>query len=342
MPIMARAHFGLGDKSKWRYLGSRKAVYEEWVQGKSIKSLADTFNRTQGSIRELLIEYLLYLEALQLSWTVAEKEELLRPKLEFNPPVRFLQTIGHKEQVGVELDRLNLKIKFLNSEAKDKLKHLIRRTVLENNGPSATASYSEVFSDYNSEQEGVGSSGKKTSGTNSASNQNETSSEDGASHGGGATPSDQSSNSEPMNSDKKDASSSAGSNTVKPNKLFSYELKRQDLALRQLMKEAKGLNIKSYPGAGTALLRGIIEVILKLIVEEKKLNSSGTFLALETAVGLIMSKGGLQKDDLSIIKEFNKSHLSYLNLSTHATVVPNYDRLIMVRDCVDSFVKRNI
>jgi hypothetical protein len=28
MPVMARAHFGLGEKSKWRYLGSRKVLYE--------------------------------------------------------------------------------------------------------------------------------------------------------------------------------------------------------------------------------------------------------------------------------------------------------------------------
>ena len=29
MPIMASAHFGTGDKSKWGYLGSRKAVYDD-------------------------------------------------------------------------------------------------------------------------------------------------------------------------------------------------------------------------------------------------------------------------------------------------------------------------
>jgi hypothetical protein len=36
MPIMASAHFGAGDKSKWGYLGSRKAVYDEWKGGKSL------------------------------------------------------------------------------------------------------------------------------------------------------------------------------------------------------------------------------------------------------------------------------------------------------------------
>jgi hypothetical protein len=35
LSIMASAHFGLGDKSKWGYLGSRKAVYDEWKTGKS-------------------------------------------------------------------------------------------------------------------------------------------------------------------------------------------------------------------------------------------------------------------------------------------------------------------
>jgi hypothetical protein len=39
LPIMASAHFGLGDKSKWGYLGSRKAVFDEWQSGKQFLSL---------------------------------------------------------------------------------------------------------------------------------------------------------------------------------------------------------------------------------------------------------------------------------------------------------------
>ncbi len=38
LPIVARAHFGLGDKSRWGYLGSRKAVYDDWKSGTSIQN----------------------------------------------------------------------------------------------------------------------------------------------------------------------------------------------------------------------------------------------------------------------------------------------------------------
>jgi hypothetical protein len=97
LPIMASAHFGLGDKSKWGYLGSRKAVFDEWQSGKTIMQLAKAFDRTSSQIQELIHEYRLYLEALKLNWTSSDKEILLNPKVEFNPPVRFLQTSGHPE-----------------------------------------------------------------------------------------------------------------------------------------------------------------------------------------------------------------------------------------------------
>jgi hypothetical protein len=87
MPIMASAHFGTGDKSKWGYLGSRKAVYDEWKSGKSLAKLAKLFNVTQGEIKELILEYQLYLKALTLPWTHTEKDILLKPNLAFNPPV---------------------------------------------------------------------------------------------------------------------------------------------------------------------------------------------------------------------------------------------------------------
>ncbi|RYF30158.1 MAG: hypothetical protein EOO23_05750, partial [Comamonadaceae bacterium] len=148
MTIMARAHFGRGDKSRWGYLGSRKAVYDDWKSGKSIGQLSHIYGRTQGAIRDLLLEYLLYLEALKLVWTPAEKDLLLRPSIEFNPPVRFLQTTGHKTSVGVELDKVNLEVKFNSAEAKTKFWHLVKRTVIDDNGPSATASYAEVFANY--------------------------------------------------------------------------------------------------------------------------------------------------------------------------------------------------
>ena len=89
--IMASAHFGLGDKSKWGYLGSRKAVYDEWKAHKTIAKLAKAFDRTQGQIRELILEYLLYLKAISQNWTKLEKSVLLNPSVEFNPPVRFFR-----------------------------------------------------------------------------------------------------------------------------------------------------------------------------------------------------------------------------------------------------------
>lgn len=66
LPIMASAHFGLGDKSRWGYLGSRKAVFDEWNSGRSIAQLARIFDRTSGQIKELILEYRLYLNALNL------------------------------------------------------------------------------------------------------------------------------------------------------------------------------------------------------------------------------------------------------------------------------------
>ena len=108
------------------------------------------------------------------------------------------------------------------------------------------------------------------------------------------------------------------------------------------MKEAKSLNTKTFPAAGSALLRSTLEVILKLIVEQKGLNHQGKLLDLEGALGLVIGQGKLSQDDVKVLKEFQKSHLSYMNLSTHATVVPNFERLMMVRDTVDAFVKRNV
>jgi hypothetical protein len=130
LPIVANAHFGLGDKSKWGYLGSRKAVFDEWKLGKKVSELAKAFDRTKGQIQELIIEYELYLEALNLGWTASEKEVLLNPSVEFNPPVRFLQSHGHKEKVGVGYDFVNLRIKFADGDAKQRFRHLVKKLVI--------------------------------------------------------------------------------------------------------------------------------------------------------------------------------------------------------------------
>lgn len=330
LAIMARAHFGRGDKSRWGYLGSRKAVYDDWKAGKSIAALSHAFGRTQGQIRDLLLDYELYLESLKLPWTTAEQEELLKPSIEFNPPIRFLQTAGHRQQVGIELDKTNIEVKFTATDGKSKFKHLVKRTVIEENGPSATATYDAVFSNFtpptgvsNSPQAG-NPAGQGHAGASPT-------------RGGGA-PSGSPAGVSPAGSH----SAGQGGLGLKNGALFNYPLKRNDLTLHQLMKEAAGLNTKTYPGAGTALLRGIIELLVKLIVEEKGLNPQNKLLDIEGALNLALSSGGLPPDDLKVLKEFRKHHMDYVNLSTHATVSPNHNRLIMMRDCIDGFIKRNV
>lgn len=67
LPIMASAHFGLGDKSKWGYLGSRKAVHDEWAKGHSVAQLAKIFGQAKGRIRDYILEYKLFLHSCNLS-----------------------------------------------------------------------------------------------------------------------------------------------------------------------------------------------------------------------------------------------------------------------------------
>lgn len=330
MTIMARAHFGRGDKSRWGYLGSRKAVYDDWNDGKSISQLSSVFGRPQGIIRDLLLEYMLYLESLKLDWTPAEKDLLLKPSIEFNPPVRFLQSTGHKQLIGIELDKVNLEIKFTTTDGKAKLKHLVKRTVIDDNGPSAIASYSDVFADYTAP-------GSQTDGQTDAGPDDSNNGAGGTGTAGTGTPGGQGNGSGGTNANNTGAGSG-----LKGNALFAYAVKRHDLTLSQLMKEAKGLNTKSYPAAGSALLRSIVEVLLKLIIEEKTLNQQGKLLDLEGSLNVVIGSGKLSQDDVKVLQEFKKTHLSYMNLSTHATVVPNFNKLMMARDTVDAFIKRNV
>lgn len=306
LPIMANAHFGLGDKSKWGYLGSRKAVYDEWKSGKTITQLSKAFDRTKGQINDLILEYQLYLKALELNWTRHEEAVLLNPAVEFNPPVRFLQTQGHKALIGVSYDKANLKIVFENLEAKRKFKHLIYKLVINpQHGLGATASYDEVFKDY-----GVKVSAKAKAKKDA----------------GGAK-----------------SKGKKGSANPKSGALFSYSVTLNSGLIRQLMKEAGALNCRTYPSAGTFLLRNIIESILKHVIDDQKANPASTQLDLEGSINLCMSnRVSLSKDDKKILKEFHNSHLNYLNLGAHGTVIPNHDRLMAARDCIDLFVKRNV
>ena len=149
LPIMASAHFGLGDKSKWGYLGSRKAVHDQWLKGHTVPQLAKIFAQPKGRIRDFILEYKLFLHALDYEWSDEERETLEDPAVKFNPPVRFLQGQNHKERVGVELDRDTLQIKFTAPDAEGKLQHLIRKLVTKPvKGMGATAKYDEVFKDY--------------------------------------------------------------------------------------------------------------------------------------------------------------------------------------------------
>lgn len=331
LSIMANAHFGLGDKSRWGYLGSRKAVYDEWKAGKSIAQLASAFDRKPGQIRDLLLEYAIYLEALDFDWTPAEKEALLSPELEFNPPVRFLQSSGHKALIGIELDRTNLVVNFNAPDAKAKLKHLVKKLVINTGtGLSATSLYKDVFVDFATPLPGSSSanaSGEPTTGgqgTSTSSPQGGNSS--GKEQGGIGKP--------------------PGSNPgtkLKSGTLFNYPISSNNSVLKQLMKEASTLNTQNFPGAGTSLLRGLVEAILKAAIHDQGANPQNKLLSLETALDICLSQAvTFNQDDKKILKEFKKTHLDYVNMGTHATVVPNTLRLVAARDCIDQFIMRNV
>ena len=130
-PIVVDAHFGRNVKEPWGYLSSRKSMYNELQSGKSILKLSKDFHLTPGSVKNFLLEYQLYLQALNLKWTSAEKEILLNPHVEFNPPVRFLQGRSHKGLMGITYDTANLMVLFDNAEAKKKFKHLIKKLVIK-------------------------------------------------------------------------------------------------------------------------------------------------------------------------------------------------------------------
>lgn len=313
MPIMASAHFGLGDKSKWGYLGSRKVIYDEWKDGNSLAKLAKVFGLTLGEVKDLILEYLLYQKALGLSWTPQEKARLLDPAVAFNPPVRFLQTSGHKEKVGISYDATNLKVIF-SGDAEKKFKHLLRKLVISPvRGLGATASYDAVFADYD-----VGSkSGGSSSGGGTGSGGSK------ASTGG--------------------RSGGRGTGQKKPNALFAYQPTMTNALVVQLMKEAKDIDTKRFPASTTFLLRNIVESILKHIVDDQKANKLGKALDLEGSLNLCQSNHvTLAANDKKVLKQFQQDHLSYLNLGAHGNVIPNADRVSAARDCIDQFIKKHV
>lgn len=341
LPIMANSHFGLGDKSKWGYLGSRKAVFDEWLSGKTIAQLAKAFDRTAGQIKDLILEYQLYLEALNLPWTQPERDVLLNPSVEFNPPVRFLQTKGHKSKVGISYDKAALNVVFDTPDAKDKFKHLLKKLVINpEQGLGATASYDDVFSGYG----GTVQSGGPGAGTSSG----------GSGTQGGAGATGGSGSTSGLGSGGPGAGAGAGagagSSTTgtkgskpKAHALFGYPVSVKNGLLTQLMKEASEINVKRMPAAATFLLRNVVEALLKHIIHDQKANPASKALDLEGALNLCASSGvTLAPEDKKVLKEFHKSHLAYLNLGAHGNVIPNGDRTFAARDSIDQFVKKHI
>src|SRR5690606_36981252 len=113
--------------------------------------------------------------------------------------------------------------------------------------------------------------------------------------------------------------------------------------IKHLAKEARNLNCISYPASGTILLRNLLEVILKQIIETQNGNPEKKAHSLESAINLCISNAiDLHQDDKKILVEFKKSHLDNINLGSHGTLIPNHLRLFAARDCIDQFVKRNV
>lgn len=316
LPIMAEAHFGSGDKSKWGYLGSRKAIYDEFKSGKTIAQLSKAFGVPQSEITDYLPDYELYLKALNLNWTVQERKKLLDPRVAFNPPVRFLQTKGHKELLGVSFDRANIAVKFNNSEAEKKFQHLLRKLVINpTQGLGATALYLDVFKDYTTQA----LSSPLTPTTPSP-----------------PPPA-------PPGSPAKSPPPSPGGPRLKSGALFNYPVKVHSSLIRQLMKEASDINVKKLPGCATFLIRNLLEALLKHIIEKSNANPQKKALSLEECINLCCGKTvPLGKDDQKILKEFQNHHLGYINLGAHGNVIPNSDRVFQIRDLIDQFIMKNV
>jgi hypothetical protein len=322
MPIMASAHFGLGDKQRWKYLGSRKIIYDESKAGWTLQKLSKVFGLTLSEVRDFILEYELYRKALSLSWTNDEKARLLDPAVAFNPPVRFLQTSGHKEKMGITYDNTNLKVLFAGDASK-KFKHLLKKLVVAPvKGLGATASYEAVFADY------------PTSGSKSTST-------------GGSKPTSKGGDKSSGNPASGDTSGKGGSTKgaaqKKPNALFAYQPTMTNALVVQLMKEAKDIDAKRYPASATFLLRNIVESVLKHIIDDQKANKAGGSLDLEGSLNLCKSNNvTLPVNDKKILKQFHQDHLTYLNLGAHGNVIPNADRVAAARDCIDLFIKKHV
>jgi hypothetical protein len=321
LPVMAESHFGNGDKSKWGYLGSRKTIHDEFKSGKTIGQLSKAFGVSQTEITNYLLEYELYLQALSFTWTPLERSKLLNPNVAFNPPVRFLQTKGHKESIGLKFDRTNIAIEFENAEAKMKYQHLLRKLVINPaQGLGATALYMEVFKDYSPPAAPPSPPSPPQSGTPTTS----------APPASGLPP--------PPPPAKK-----PGGAHLKGGALFNYPVKVHSTLIKQLMKEAADINARKLPACATFLIRNLLEALLKHIIEQSNANPQKKALSLEDCLNLCRGKTvPLGKDDQKILKDFDQHHLNYVNLGAHGNIVPNSDRVFQIRDLIDQFIKKNV
>lgn len=314
LPIMAESHFGVGDKSKWGYLGSRKALFDEHAAGRTIPQLARAFGLSQSDVTEFMLDYQLYLEALNLSWTAGEKAKLLDPRVAFNPPVRFLQTKGHRELTGINYDRPNLKIVFDGPEAKNKFKHLIRKLVVSPQaGLGATALYLDVFKDYEPLTPPA------------------------------PPPPPPPTPSPPPAPPAPPSPPPPGGPHLKAGALFNYPVSLHNNLVKQLMKEAADINAKKLPASATFLIRNLLEAILKHIIDQSGANPTKASLGLEQAISICKGKNvPLGMDDKKVLKEFENQHLDYVNLGAHGNLVPHPDRVFQIRNTLDQFIKKNV
>jgi hypothetical protein len=328
--LQAEAHFGRGAKSPWSYLATRQEIHRLWSGGKSIEELASIYSSKPAEIRSYLIQYDLYQKVLGLEWSKEELELLKAPELTFNPPVRFFDTIDHRKQVGVEFDMLSCTVKLIASDAADKLKHLIRKQLIEkHNSITATSKYPEIFADYVApEKKDEEAAGSDQEDRNDTGNQPES--------GKGSDNGEENSSEEPGDDDQE------ASSRPKPFRLFEYTPIGTSAAWRQMMSEAKKLNCKNYPTAGAGLLRCIIEYLCIEIINREKLNPQGKDNTLEPAFNLVLSWRQLPRKQQRILKDFkDNGHINWLNLVLHGGTKVDPLKLMRVRDAIDEFVKAN-
>lgn len=302
LSIVAEAHFGTGDKSKWGYLGSRQAIYNEWVHEKSIERIAAVFKKKPSEIRNFLMEYKLHSEAISLEWTPQEREKLLDPRVKFNPPVRFLEGQQHKQKTGITYDKDKIEINFRNDETLKKFQHLVRKLVLElNNGLSATSSYEAVFADFQSVAETNGGNGNTDSPTTD----------------------------EPLGSDNNDETSSSTSTTndasppPSPTKKHNRIPKENELLIALRATENKKL-ISLYSSITTISLKQhtpLLVVATWVLLEtltssagRKEGESFSSYLSVQKLESLDV---GVEKEDRKAIAQAIKRISEYGNTTKH-------------------------